>query len=116
MIYFEKLSLLYSMISSPKNSKEKRKEKREKKDQDVKFVDEKNQSFQKSNNNSNKSSSGNTPKQQSISPETEKNFLKINIRFHAFVAPEFKTDVQKRRFGIISAPNWNQIRPLEIIT
>ena len=42
--------------------------------------------------------------------------FKINIRFHAFVAPEFKVDGQKLRFGIISDFNWKELRPLEIVT
>ncbi len=113
---FESFSLLYSMILSPKNNKERKNEKRKKKAKVVKCVDGKNESSQKNNSDSNKSSSGNMPKQQSKSPDTENNLFKVQIRFHAFVAPEFKADVQKCRFGIISSPNWKEIRPLDIIT
>ena len=41
----------------------------------------------------------------------------IFIRFHAFVAPEVKVDIEKHRFGIVSShTNWKQIKPLEIIS
>jgi len=38
----------------------------------------------------------------------------VSIKFHAFVAPEFKVDLKNHRFGIISDYDWKSIRPLNI--
>lgn len=53
--------------------------------------------------------------QQTKTKENENISSCISIHFHAFVAPEFKVDIENRRFGIVSSHDWKKLKPLDTV-